>query len=122
MHFAEGTAMDRILGEIALRPLLDVAPPGTSMLSVLYVGGAQRMLGFFEQSLQDRPYFAGDEFTAADIMMHLPARAADRNRSPDAYPRLQAWLERVQARPAYKRMLARALPGGPPPSPAGGAR
>lgn len=119
MHFAEGTAMDRILGEIALRPLLAVTPPGTSMLSMLYVGGAQRMLSFFEQSLQDRPYFAGVEFTAADIMMHLPAKAADRNRAPDAFPNVQAWLERVEARPAYKRMLARALPDGPPAFPGG---
>ena len=45
------------------------------------------------------------------------AKAADRNRAPDAYPKLQAWLERVQARPAYQRMLARALPDGPPPQP-----
>ena len=77
------------------------------------------MLKFFEEALQDRPYFAGDEFTAADIMMHLPAKAADRNRAADAYPKLQAWLERVQARPAYQRMLARALPDGPPPQPGG---
>ncbi len=122
MHFAEGTAMDRILGEIALKPLLALTPPGTSMLAVLYVGGAQRMLAFFEQSLQDRPYFAGEAFTAADIMMHLPAKAADRHRAPDAFPNVQAWLERVEARPAYKRMLARALPDGPPPFPGGGQR
>ena len=113
MHFAEGMAMDRILGEMVIGPLLEGAAPDASPLSRLYVGGARRMLDFFELSLAGRAYYAGEAFTAADIMMHLPTRAAARPHAAEAYPNVGAWLERVQGRPSYKRMLARALPNGP---------
>ena len=115
MHFAEGTAMDRILGELMLKPFLEIAPANTSVLSGLYIGAEQRMLNFIEQSLEKHTYFAGKTFTAADIMMFMPARSGEHRRDPNAYPRIGEWLERVRDRPAYKRMLARALPNGPPP-------
>lgn len=117
MHFAEGTAMDRILGELMLKPFLEVAPANTSVLSGLYIGGEQRMLNFIEKSLEGRTYFAGEEFTAADIMMLMPARSGEHRRDPNAYPRIGEWLKRIRERPAYNRMLARALPNGPPPMP-----
>ena len=113
MHFAEGTAMDRILGEMALKPLLEGAPANTSPLAMLYVGRAQSLLDFFEQSLKDRPYFAGEAFTAADIMMHLPVKVTAPRQDADAFPHVSAWLKRVEGRDAFKRMVARALPNGP---------
>jgi glutathione S-transferase len=117
MHFAEGTAMDRILGEMALKPLLEGAPANTSPLAVLYVGRTRQLLEFFELSLQDRPYFAGEVFTAADIMMHLPVRVTALRADANSFPKVAAWLERVERRDAFKRMVARALPNGPPPRP-----
>ena len=65
--------------------------------------------GFVESELSARPYFAGHEFTAADIQMICPVEAALRRGKGD-WPSLRAWRERVTARPAYQRAEAA---GGP---------
>ena len=70
-----------------------------------------RHLDFVEQSLADRPWFAGDAFTAADVMMSFPLEAArSRGGLDGTRPHTMAWLERVHARPAYQRALEQ---GGP---------
>ncbi|HXQ21213.1 MAG TPA: glutathione binding-like protein, partial [Candidatus Acidoferrales bacterium] len=56
-------------------------------------------------------WFAGDELTAADIQMSFPLEAAAARAGLDATrPKLTAFLERIHARPAYKRALEK---GGP---------
>ena len=68
-------------------------------------------LDWLESELAERAWFAGDEFTAADIMMSFPLEAA-RSRAglgPD-HPNLIDWLERIHARPAYAEALKK---GGP---------
>ena len=56
-------------------------------------------------------WFAGNEFTAADIMMSFPIEAAaDRAKATTGRPNLKAYLDRIHARPAYQRALER---GGP---------
>ena len=66
--------------------------------------GAQRVLHYAENTLAKRPYFAGAQFTAADIMMHFPLKlgapaaaqvAANIAADPDPGWRL---LERLSAR------------------------
>ena len=58
-----------------------------------------------------RAWFAGDEFTAADVMMSFPLEAArDRAGLDESRPHLIDWLERIHARPAYAEALRR---GGP---------
>ena len=59
----------------------------------------------------EAPWFAGSEFSAADIQMSFPLEAAAARAGLDASrPRLIAFLERIHARPAYQRALER---GGP---------
>ena len=71
----------------------------------------QSQLDFMEAELQHRPWFAGSEFTAADVQMSFPLEAAAARGGLDArYPRLTDWLARIHARPAYQRALAA---GGP---------
>jgi glutathione S-transferase len=116
LHFAEGSAMNRLSVESMVKPFLtddwaEKAPP-----LIIYLGAGERLLAYFETSLEGAPYFAGEAFTAADIMMELPVRFAlmggvDGGR----FPNTSAWRERVTGRAAYQRMLARALPNGPPP-------
>jgi glutathione S-transferase len=68
-------------------------------------------LGWLESELEQRDWFAGDAFSAADVMMSFPLEAA-RNRAglDHRFPNLLAWLARIHARPAYQRALAA---GGP---------
>jgi len=68
-------------------------------------------LDWLETELSERAWFAGDEFTAADIMMSFPLEVA-RTRAglgPER-PNLIDWLERIHARPAYAAALQK---GGP---------
>ena len=63
---------------------------------------------FWEAELGRSDWFAGDQFTAADIMMSFPVEAgADRAFDAETKPRLKAFLERIHARPAYRRALRR---------------
>jgi glutathione S-transferase len=56
-------------------------------------------------------WFAGGEFSAADIQMSFPLEAASARGGLDgSYPKAMAWLERIHARPAYNRALEK---GGP---------
>jgi glutathione S-transferase len=66
---------------------------------------------FMEEELARSAWFAGDEFTAADIQMSFPLEAAGAAGLLGATrPRLQAFLASITARPAYQRALKK---GGP---------
>lgn len=68
-------------------------------------------LDWLESELGGRDWFAGDEFTAADVMMSFPLEAARSRAGLDASrPNLIDWLERIHARPAYAEALRK---GGP---------
>jgi glutathione S-transferase len=70
-----------------------------------------RQLDFMESELTRNAWFAGPEFSAADIQMSFPLEAAAQRAGLDTgRPRLMAFLDRIHARPAYKRALQR---GGP---------
>ena len=70
-----------------------------------------RSRGESDAELKNRPWFAGDEFSAADIQMSFPLEAAAARAGLDArYPKLTDWLQRIHARSAYQRALER---GGP---------
>jgi glutathione S-transferase len=85
-----------------------------------HLGGANKQLldpqignhfMFLEMELGKREWFAGPEFTAADIQMSFPLEAAAA-RAPlvKQMPKISAWLDRIHARPAYRRALDK---GGP---------
>ena len=71
----------------------------------------KRQLDFMEGELAKSEWFAGPDFTAADIQMSFPVEAAAQRVGLDASrPKLKAYLGRIHARPAYRRALER---GGP---------
>jgi glutathione S-transferase len=66
---------------------------------------------FIESELGKAAFFAGNAFTAADIQMSFPVEAASaRGGISNTCPRMMAWLQQMQARPAYRRALEK---GGP---------
>ena len=69
-----------------------------------------------EARLGQALFFAGDELTAADIMMVFPTDFTESLNIVDlsAYPHIVAWRTAVQGRPAYKKMLSVARPDGVP--------
>jgi glutathione S-transferase len=70
-------------------------------------------LDFMEAELKQHKWFAGDEFSAADVQMSFPLEAAAARGVLNArHPKLQDWLERIHARPAYHRALEAGGPYG----------
>jgi glutathione S-transferase len=64
-----------------------------------------RHLGFVERSLTGRDWLLGDRLTGADIQMSFVGEIAGVFGLRAAYPAMDAWVKRFQARPAYRRAL-----------------
>jgi glutathione S-transferase len=66
-----------------------------------------------ERRLGETPYLAGAAFTAADLLIVFPLTTmrafAPRDLSP--YPAIRDYLQRIAARPAFARAMAKADPG-----------
>jgi glutathione S-transferase len=61
---------------------------------------------YIEHILSQQSYFAGDEFTAADIMMTMSLEMANRSKLLEGRAGTLAYLEKIQQRPAYQRALS----------------
>ena len=72
-----------------------------------------RALAMVEARLGEAPYFAGSEFTAADIMNVFTLTTMRYFQPWDigAYPNLLAYLARISQRPAYVAAMAKGDPG-----------
>jgi glutathione S-transferase len=104
LHFAEGTLMSQILREF----LLDRISADQESFPAKRLRERSKMyLDYIEARLAAAPYFAGDEFSAADIMMVFPFTTLQKFKAIDLapYPSLRAYLARVAARPAYKKAM-----------------
>lgn len=121
LHFAEGSAMPPLLmtlvfDNVKSAPMPFFVKPIARAIAGKVMHGfvtpnLERQLDFMEAELKRRKWFAGDEFTAADVQMSFPLEAAAQLAGLDERrPKLMAWLKRIHARPAYKRALER---GGP---------
>jgi glutathione S-transferase len=107
LHYAEGSMMPPLLALLVVNRLGLLGKPAKKPLLAMFA----RHLDWLESELAGRPWFAGEAFSAADIMMSFPLEAARQTAGLDsARPRLVNWLERIQARPAYAEALKR---GGP---------
>lgn len=64
------------------------------------------LLEYIEDQLGESPWFAGEDFTAADIMMSFPCEAADALIGiTGKYPLIADFIARIHARPAYQSAL-----------------
>jgi glutathione S-transferase len=107
LHYAEGSMMPPLLALLVVNRLGLLGRPAKKPLLAMF----RQHLDWLESELGGRAWFAGDEFTAADIMMSFPLEAArQRAGLGPAHPALLDWLERIHARPAYAEALKR---GGP---------
>jgi len=121
LHYAEGSAMpplllklvfDRVANGPAPWPISAVARHIAGRVQNSFIGPQmKRHLDYMEAALGAHTWFAGEEFTAADVQMSFPLEAAKSRAGLDASrPRLTAFLDRIHARDAYQRALER---GGP---------
>jgi glutathione S-transferase len=106
LHFAEGSAMLPLLLKLYVSRLGAAAAP----LSPRIESEIDNHLGYINQSLAGRDYLLGPDLTGADIQLSFVGEIAASRANRAAYPNLDAWVHRFQARPAYQAALTR---GGP---------
>lgn len=119
LHYAEGSAMTPLLLKLVFSALPNRAPGLMKPLVKSIAAKAQAgfvdpqlktHIDYWEAELSKSPWFAGPEFTAADIAMSFPLEAGADRAGAASRPRVKAFLEKIHARPAYQRALER---GGP---------
>jgi glutathione S-transferase len=135
LHYAEGSAMPPLLLKLVFQRLPQGPLP--ALLRPLVRAIATRaQTGFVDPQLKTHvswwdselgrgPWFAGPDFTAADIQMSFPLEAAEARAGLPLGANVQGFLARIRARPAYGRALAAGGPfellGASPATPAASA-
>jgi glutathione S-transferase len=119
LHYAEGSLMPPLLIKLIfdqmeqkspffLRPIVSVI--SQPVRSSLIDPQITTQLDYLESELGHYPWFADNEFTAADIQMSFPLEAATERAGLDrSRPKLMDWLDRIHARPAYQHALKRGV-------------
>lgn len=120
LHYAEGSAMPPMLLSLVFSRLKKAPMPffarpvarGIAEKAMkTFVGPQVKLhLDYMEAELGKASWFAGEQFSAADIQMSFPVEAAAVRAGLGKYPNLAHFLARIHARPAYQRALAQ---GGP---------
>jgi glutathione S-transferase len=119
LHFAEGSAMPPATMKLVFDMLPTRVPffirPIAAMLGkavdAQYLAPTiARQMAYIEVTLGRAPWFAGPEFSAADVMMSFPLEATAARGGLQGRPNIAAWLETIHARPAFRAALER---GGP---------
>jgi glutathione S-transferase len=120
LHYAEGSLMPLLLLKLLFGRMPERVPWLMRPVARMISAGADKSFitpqianhfAFLEGELAQRDWFAGDAFSAADIQMSFPIEAAAaRAGLGTGQPRLKAFVDRIQARPAYRRALEK---GGP---------
>jgi glutathione S-transferase len=108
-HFANASLMPAMMVDI----IATLAGARDEAILAALRSRADRGFALVESTLGQRDYLAGNSFTAADLMMMFPLTTmrafVARDLAP--YPNLRAYLQRIGARPAYRRAMAKGDPG-----------
>lgn len=117
MHYAEGSAMPPLLlklvaGRIATAPVPFFMKPfsrkiAASLQANFIAPQLSLHFSYIARELEHTGWFAGNEFTIADIQMSFPIEAGVARAGAGEHPSIRSFLERTRARPAYQRALAR---------------
>jgi glutathione S-transferase len=117
MHYAEGSLMPLLFMKLVFNRLPGRVPWAMRAVARMISNGADKQLlgpqianhfAFLESELGKRAWFAGAEFSAADVQMSFPIQAASQRVGfGGRMPGLQGFVDRIEARPAYKRAVER---------------
>jgi glutathione S-transferase len=101
LHYAEGSAMLPLMLFMYLGRLGEAGAP----LHPRVESEIKNHIGYVDAYMAGRSFFVGDSLTGADIMMSFVAEVTRAFGKLTAYPNLDAWLDRMHARPAWKAAL-----------------
>lgn len=101
MHFAEGSAMTPILLNLYVSKLGEAGAP----LAPRIAQQLESHFTYMDSVLRPSGHFVLDDLSAADIMLSFPAEIAVAQGYRDKLPKLAAFVDHIQARPAYQRAI-----------------
>ena len=101
MHYAEGSAMLPVMLKLYLSRIGDAGAP----LAPRVTSEIENHFGYLDRELGQNDWFVGKELSAADVNLSFPIQACRLLHGLDKFPNLSKFLDRVHARPAYKRGL-----------------
>ena len=109
-HWSNATFMATLMMQLVLGAAGPDAPANPTATFV--ADRSRRGWEMIEHRLGEAEFFGGRDLTLADIMMVycLTTSRAFRRTSIAAYPNLKLYLQRIGARPAYRRAMAKAEP------------
>ena len=120
LHYAEGSAFPPLLLKLILTRMATAPMPffAKPIAKSITKAAADRFVdpqlalhfNYIESELGRSTWFAGAEFSGADVIMSFPLEAYASRGDISNMPNISNFLERIHARPAYKRALER---GGP---------
>ena len=101
-----------VFNQVEQRPMFLVRPIAKAIVSRVKQSFIEpqltQHLDYLEAEMGKNQWFAGNNFTAADIQMSFPLEVAVAQSNLNASrPKLMAFLERIHSRPAYQRALER---------------
>jgi glutathione S-transferase len=103
LHYAEGSAMLPLMLKLYVSRLGEAGAPLNPRIS----SELQNHLGYLDSEIKDREFFVGNELTGADVQLSFVAQVAMRGSGRERYPNLAKFVDRIEARPAYQRAIAR---------------
>jgi glutathione S-transferase len=103
LHYAEGSAMLPLMLKLYVGFLGEAGAPLQPRIS----SELANHLGYLDSELAQRDYFVGDSLTGADVQISFTAQIAISGPGRDAYPNLARFVDRIEARPAYQRAIAK---------------
>lgn len=106
MHYAEGSAMLPLMLRLYASRLGDAAAP----LAPRIQNEIDLHLGWLDGELAGREFFVGNDLTAADVQLSFAIQAGRMLNGLQKFPNLARFLDRIHARPAYRRAIEK---GGP---------
>ncbi len=117
MHYAEGSLMPLVVMRIVFArmqrarwPVRTLARAVLKPVSKSYLQpNLDKHIDWVDAALEERPWFAGNDFTAADIQMSVPLLALARGGHPYAHamPNIHAFIGRMSKRDGYRRASER---------------
>ena len=101
MHFAEGTVMPPLVFMLYLSRLGEAGAP----LHPRMTQQIDMHFQFMNDRLRPSGHYVLDDLSAVDIMLSFPAEIAIRQKRGGDFPRLAAFVDAIEARPAYARAI-----------------
>jgi glutathione S-transferase len=114
MHYAEGSLMPLLVMKLVFNKIRTDAPLLVRPVARAIAGQVSKQfldpnlaahVAFLADHLAKHAWFAGDAFSAADVLMSFPVEGAIARAGGSIPPRLTEWLAKIQARPAYRKAI-----------------